>query len=164
MVLFSYIDNLEEDGITLSEYVLNSQGVDDIKQLISKCHNNYLGVSNRWRTDEDKMIRFRLDCFNMINKIIRDKRDGNEYYTSDQFKASVKFFEEEKERIKQEKISEHEKVEKLKKANQDLERRNEELKIAAQNAANHYERGSSGGWQVNLSFGTGGFDIGFGRR
>ena len=116
LIVFSYIDNLEEEDTSLSEYISNNT-VEPLRELISKCHNNYLGVSNRWKTDEDKMIKFRLDCFNMINKIIRDKRDGNEYYTSDQFKASVKFFEEEKERIKQEKISEQEKVEKLKKAN-----------------------------------------------
>ena len=135
-----------------------------LDELINNCHDNYLGVSNRWKTDEDKMIKFRLDCFNMINKIIRDKRDGNEYYTSEQFKASVKFFEEEKERIKQEKISEEEKVKKLNEASQELTRKNGELRIAAQNAANQYARGSSGGWQVNLSLGTGGFSIGFGRR
>ena len=131
MVLFSYIDNLEEDGITLSEYVLNSQGVDDIKQLISKCHNNYLGVSNRWRTDEDKMIKFRLDCFNMINKIIRDKRDGNEYYTSDQFRAAYKYYEEEKKRIQHEKISE--KIKELNDNNRELARKNEQLNYMLKN-------------------------------
>jgi WD40 repeat protein len=41
----------------------------------------------------------------------------------------VKFFEEEKERIKQEKISEEEKVKKLNEANQELTRKNEELRI-----------------------------------
>jgi hypothetical protein len=131
LVLFTYIDNLEEDGITLSEYVLNSQGVNDIKQLINKCHNNYLGVSNRWRTDEDKMIKFRLECFNMINKIIRDKRDGNEYYTSDQFRAAYKYYEEEKKRIQHEKISE--KIKELNDNNRELARKNEQLNYMLKN-------------------------------
>ncbi len=86
------------------------------------------------------MNNFRSECFNMINKIIRDKRDGNEYYTTDQFKASIKFYEEEKKRIQQEKISQQEKEEKLRKANEELIRRNKDLEIAAQNAARDFER------------------------
>jgi hypothetical protein len=134
LVLFSYIDNLEEDGITLSEYVLNSQGVDDIKQLISKCHNNYLGVSNRWRTDEDKMIKFRLDCFNMINKIIIDKRDGNEYYTSDQFRAAYKYYEEEKKRIQKAQLDEINRVRELNEQKVKLEEENRRLQQRVSNA------------------------------
>ena len=96
-----------------------------LDELINQCHNNYLGVSNRWKTDEDKMIKFRLDCFNMINKIIRDKRDGNEYYTSDQFRAAYKYYEDEKNRIQHEKISE--KIKELNENNRQLIIKNEKL-------------------------------------
>jgi hypothetical protein len=164
LVLFTYIDNLEEDGISLRDYIQDSQGVRYVRELITSCHNNYLGLSNRWEINGTKMNNFRSECFNMINKIIRDKRDGNEYYTTDQFKASIKFYEEEKKRIQQEKISQQEKEEKLRKANEELIRRNKDLEIAAQNAARDYSRGSSSGWQVSFSFGSNSFGFGLGRR
>ena len=128
--MFSYIDNLEEEDTSLTEYI-NRNTVEPLRELINKCHDNYLGVSNRWKTDEDKMIKFRLDCFNMINKIIRDKRDGNEYYTSDQFRAAYKYYEDKKKRINQEKISEQ--IKELIERNHELIRKNKQLNYMLKN-------------------------------
>ena len=165
LIVFTYLDNLESDDVSFSRYITESTAqVEPLREIIAKCHNNYLGLSNRWEINGTKMNNFRSECFNMINKIIRDKRDGNEYYTTDQFKASIKFYEEEKKRIQQEKISQQEKEEKLRKANEELIRRNKDLEIAAQNAARDYSRGSSSGWQVSFSFGSNSFGFGLGRR
>jgi hypothetical protein len=118
--------------------------VNDIKQLISKCHNNYLGVSNRWKTDENKMIKFRLDCFNMINKIIRDKRDGNEYYTSDQFRAAYKYYEDEKNRIQKAQLDEINRVQELNAQKMKLEEENRRLQQRVNNASRSGGGGGGG--------------------
>jgi hypothetical protein len=132
LILFTGIENLEMDQIEIRDFLIDLRNnFLFLDELINKCHNNYLGVSNRWRTDEDKMIKFRLDCFNMINKIIRDKRDGNEYYTSDQFRAAYKYYEEEKKRIQHEKISE--KIKELNENNRELIRKNEQLNYMLKN-------------------------------
>jgi len=132
LILFTGIENLEMDQIEIRDFLIDLRNnFLFLDELINKCHNNYLGVSNRWRTDEDKMIKFRLDCFNMINKIIIDKRDGNEYYTSDQFRAAYKYYEEEKKRIQHEKISE--KIKELNENNRELIRKNEQLNYMLKN-------------------------------
>jgi hypothetical protein len=132
LILFTGIENLEMDQIEIRDFLIDLRNnFLFLDELINQCHNNYLGVSNRWKTDEDKMIKFRLDCFNMINKIIRDKRDGNEYYTSDQFRAAYKYYEDEKNRIQHEKISE--KIKELNENNRELIRKNEQLNYMLKN-------------------------------
>ena len=112
-----------------------------LDELINNCHDNYLGVSNRWKTDEDKMIKFRLDCFNMINKIIRDKRDGNEYYTSDQFRAAYKYYEDKKREIQKAELGELNRVRELNEQKMRLEEENRKL----QQRVNSASRGGGGG-------------------
>ncbi len=81
-------------------------------------------LSNRWEIDDNSMNNFRSECFDLINKIIREKRDGNEYYTNDQFRISVDLFEREKRK-------EHEKNDEqiinLSIANDRLTRNNKQL-------------------------------------
>ena len=144
LIVFSYIDNLEEEDTSLSEYISNNT-VEPLRELINKCHNNYLGVSNRWKTDEDKMIKFRLDFFNMINKIIRDKRDGNEYYTSDQFRAAYKYYEDEKNRIQRKQLDEINRVLELNAQIMKLEEENRILQQRVNNASRNGGGGGGGG-------------------
>jgi len=98
LVLFTGLDALEYDGISLNDYIRTSK-IDSINKLIAKCNHNYLGVSNRWNSDDCKMVAFRHQLMQLVNKIIASNT-GVEFYTTGRFKTSQKHYELEQKKIK----------------------------------------------------------------
>ena len=109
VIVFTGVDNLEFDGNTVNDYV-NNCPIGSFKELIQLCGKRYLGVSNRWSQENEKLKNFKIELFDTITKMVEP---GNKIYTSKQFEASQKNYEAEKERIKALQISAEEKEKKL---------------------------------------------------
>ena len=67
MIIFTRVDDLEYDQVTLEQFVHDCR-INELNDLITKCRNNYLGVSNRWISDSPKMIEFK-------NKFLSDETE-----------------------------------------------------------------------------------------
>ena len=104
LIIFSKIDDLEYEGITLKSFIDTSRS-HSLREFIYMCKSNYLGVNNRWKNNDSDMIDFRNKFSQMISSIIESNRE-NPIYTSIQFETSTKHFERERERLNKEKMDE----------------------------------------------------------
>ena len=106
------------DEVTLEQFVHDCR-INELNDLITKCRNNYLGVSNRWTSDSPKMIEFKNKFLSSLDQIM--SYNNQKIYTTDQFEASQKHYEAEKKRIMEANISAKQKEEQLKKLVENFE-------------------------------------------
>ncbi|XP_058875227.1 GTPase IMAP family member 9-like [Acipenser ruthenus] len=75
MILFTRVDNLEEEGKTIEQYVKEAE--DDLEQLIMECGYRYHAFNNREKNDRTQVTK-------LIEKIeAMMTANNNTYYTSE---------------------------------------------------------------------------------
>lgn len=110
MIIFTRIDDLDTN---LNSYVNNSK---DLEALAIQFKKNYLGVNNRWSNNEssemNQLIEFRTNFVNTLDLIIRTS-SSSQIFTCEQFKNSIKQFEDEAKEVERKRLEEIERVKQL---------------------------------------------------
>ena len=100
IILFTRIEDLENDDVSLDEYVTTTaKMIPSFHELTQLCKSRYLGISNRWRPDEPKMIEFKVNFFNTIQKLIQSSDNKKEIYSIEQFDSSLINYEAIKQKL-----------------------------------------------------------------
>lgn len=77
IVVFTCVDNLEFEGISIKEYVRTVP--DSLRRVLQSCGNRYIGFNNR-AEDKDSQVK---ELLREIDKMV--KRNGGMYYTNDMY-------------------------------------------------------------------------------
>ena len=99
VILFTGVDDLEDDGSSFDEYI-NGQIHDDLKKIISECGKRAVGFNNRAKGEEREIqLKKLMGC---LQDII--KSNANTYYTNVYYKAVERMLEKERKRRIREKM------------------------------------------------------------
>ncbi|XP_045069618.1 GTPase IMAP family member 9-like [Coregonus clupeaformis] len=134
MILFTYGDVLDDEDVTIEEYVLENPG---LESLLSQCNGGYHVFNNK-----DKNRSQVTELLEKINNMVM--MNGGSHYTTKMFQKAEREIEEEKNRIlreeeenirreeeklKEEKMEQEAREKKLKEENERILRQNEVQKL-----------------------------------
>ena len=118
IILFTGLDNLEEEGQNLYQMVQNTKN-DDLRKILEKCNYRYLGFNNRNEHDSDQNKNQVRNLFEMIDRTTNSNM--NNYYSSGVFKYSTQNVEERREAVQNSPLlSQEEKISRLKEIENDV--------------------------------------------
>lgn len=97
IIIFTYKDNLDEEGITIFDYMRTT--TPRLRILINKCKGRVLAFNNRLKgNDCDKQAS---DLLGMIKENV--KKNGYTFYTNEMYEEAERILKEEEEKMKLEK-------------------------------------------------------------
>ncbi|XP_046372837.2 uncharacterized protein LOC124146548 [Haliotis rufescens] len=92
IVLFTRMDDLKHDGVSLDEYVRDVP--ENLKKLLENCQHRYLGIDNRG-TDQEK----EKDVQNLLQAVdSMVKANGGGHYTNEMYEEAERIFAEHEEK------------------------------------------------------------------
>ncbi|XP_067683785.1 uncharacterized protein [Haliotis asinina] len=128
IVLFTRMDDLKHDGVSLDEYVSNVP--ESLKKLLENCRHRYLGIDNRGSQEEIEQDVQKL--LQAVDSMV--KANGGGHYTNEMYEEAERIFAEHEE--KQIKISREKMMKEMERLRQEAE---EELRQKEEQKARKLE-------------------------